>query len=117
MSFGLRRSNSATGQRVSDSQDEPAPGRNIPDQPSVLVCQFCQTTVYWSADEVLKTGKQSILPQRDTRLFIHAHGTLRGVIPLLTSMLPKGYLGYLILGDSEADVRDLRQAMIQQLGV
>lgn len=40
----------------------------------------------------------------------------RGVIPLLTSMLFKGYLGYLLLGESLEDVRNLREEMIARLG-
>jgi hypothetical protein len=45
---------------------------------TMLVCDFCKTTVYWDADTVLKMGVQSILPEADTRLFMHASGKLVG---------------------------------------
>jgi hypothetical protein len=45
---------------------------------TMLVCNFCKTTIYWGADEVLKTGVQSILPESDARLFMHATGKLLG---------------------------------------
>lgn len=46
---------------------------------TMLVCSYCQTTLYWGADEVLQMGAQSILPEADTRLHLHATGKLRGV--------------------------------------
>ena len=45
---------------------------------TMLVCDFCKTTVYWDADAVAKLGRQSILPEADTRLFLHATGKLYG---------------------------------------
>ncbi|MCK5797423.1 MAG: DUF4178 domain-containing protein, partial [Deltaproteobacteria bacterium] len=44
-----------------------------------LVCQFCQTTLYWGEDQVLQVGEKSILPEDDTRLFMFAAGKLDGV--------------------------------------
>ena len=45
---------------------------------SMLVCEFCQATVYWSEDQALQLGTQSILPEGDTRLYMGATGTLLG---------------------------------------
>ena len=44
----------------------------------MLVCDFCSTVVYWGEDAALKMGEQSILPEGDTRLFMHATGKLQG---------------------------------------
>lgn len=44
-----------------------------------LVCQFCQTTLYWGDDQVLQMGEKSILPEDDTRLFMWATGQIQGV--------------------------------------
>ena len=45
---------------------------------SMLVCDYCKTVVYWDEETALKTGQQSILPEGDTRLFMHATGKLMG---------------------------------------
>ena len=45
---------------------------------TMLVCEFCKTVVYWDADSVLRAGLQSILPESDARLFMHARGKLGG---------------------------------------
>lgn len=45
---------------------------------TMLVCDHCQTVVYWDDETVLKTGTQSILPDNDSRLFMHATGKLMG---------------------------------------
>ncbi len=45
---------------------------------SMLVCDFCSTVVYWDQETALQTGKKSILPEGDTRLFMHATGSLAG---------------------------------------
>ena len=45
---------------------------------TMLVCEFCKTVVYWDDETALRTGSQSILPEADTRLFMHATGTLSG---------------------------------------
>ncbi|MCB9555576.1 MAG: DUF4178 domain-containing protein [Deltaproteobacteria bacterium] len=45
---------------------------------TMIVCHYCQTTVYWGEDAVLKTGGQSILPESDARLYLHATGKLSG---------------------------------------
>jgi len=45
---------------------------------TMLVCQYCKTTVYWDESSVLRAGVQSILPEADTRLFLHATGKLLG---------------------------------------
>jgi hypothetical protein len=45
---------------------------------TMLVCDFCKTVVYWDADSVVKAGAQAILPEADTRLFMHATGKLLG---------------------------------------
>jgi hypothetical protein len=45
---------------------------------TMLVCSYCKTTLYWSADAVLKTGVQAILPEENTRLYLQATGKLRG---------------------------------------
>jgi hypothetical protein len=44
----------------------------------MLVCDYCKTVVYWDDETALKTGTQSILPEADTRLFMHATGKLMG---------------------------------------
>ncbi len=45
---------------------------------TMLICEYCKTVVYWDDETVLKQGAQSILPEADTRLFMHATGTLSG---------------------------------------
>lgn len=45
---------------------------------TMLVCDFCKTAVFWDKDMVLKMGTQSILPEDDTRLHMHATGKLDG---------------------------------------
>ena len=45
---------------------------------TMLICDYCKTVVYWDDETALKTGSQSILPEADTRLFMHATGTLSG---------------------------------------
>ncbi len=44
---------------------------------TMLVCEFCNTVVYWGEDAALKMGEQSILPEGDTRLYMHATGKLQ----------------------------------------
>ena len=43
---------------------------------AMLVCHYCNTVVYWDDATALKTGNQSILPENDSRLFMHATGSL-----------------------------------------
>ncbi len=43
---------------------------------TMLVCEYCNTVVYWDDETTLKMGAQSILPEADTRLFMHATGKL-----------------------------------------
>ncbi|MBN2497843.1 MAG: DUF4178 domain-containing protein [Deltaproteobacteria bacterium] len=43
---------------------------------SMLVCEYCQTTLYWSEDAAVHMGQRSILPQGDTRLYMGATGKL-----------------------------------------
>jgi Domain of unknown function (DUF4178) len=45
---------------------------------TMLVCDYCKTVVYWGEQTALQTGRQSILPEADTRLFMHASGKLMG---------------------------------------
>lgn len=45
---------------------------------TMVVCHYCKTVVYWDADAVVKAGTQAMLPEADTRLFMHATGKLRG---------------------------------------
>ncbi|MFH1132347.1 MAG: DUF4178 domain-containing protein [Pseudomonadota bacterium] len=45
---------------------------------TMLVCQYCKTTVYWGEDQKLKIGAKSILPETDSRLYMHATGSLYG---------------------------------------
>ncbi len=45
---------------------------------SMLVCDYCQTSVYWDEDMVAKMGAQSILPESDSRLFMNATGKILG---------------------------------------
>lgn len=42
----------------------------------MLVCQYCHVVVYWDDETVLKMGTTSILPEKDTRLFMGARGTV-----------------------------------------
>ncbi len=44
----------------------------------MLVCDFCSTVVYWDDETALKTGMQSVLPEGDSRLYMHATGKLAG---------------------------------------
>jgi DNA-directed RNA polymerase subunit RPC12/RpoP len=44
---------------------------------TMLVCNYCQTVVYWGSDGDLKTGQRSILPESDTRLFLFATGSIK----------------------------------------
>ncbi|MBW2732598.1 MAG: DUF4178 domain-containing protein [Deltaproteobacteria bacterium] len=44
-----------------------------------VVCNFCQTVLFWGADEVMQVGEKSILPESDSRLFMFANGRLQGV--------------------------------------
>ena len=44
----------------------------------MVVCQYCRATVYWDEESALKLGAQSILPEADTRLYLHATGRLLG---------------------------------------
>ena len=44
----------------------------------MVVCDYCQTTVYWDADNVARMGAQSVLPDADTRLYMGATGTILG---------------------------------------
>ena len=57
---GLRRSRGATRQRVPDSQHEPAPGWNIPVQPSLLVYPVCQI--------LDRRGREALRPGNDRPL-------------------------------------------------
>lgn len=44
----------------------------------MVICDYCQTTVYWDADNVARMGAQSVLPDADTRLYMGATGTILG---------------------------------------
>jgi len=44
----------------------------------MVVCEFCQATIYWSEDDALHLGTRSVLPEGDTRLFMGATGKLMG---------------------------------------
>ena len=46
---------------------------------TMLVCNFCSSTVYWGSDQQAQAGTKSILPESDTRLFHLAAGQLQGV--------------------------------------
>ena len=45
---------------------------------TMVICQYCKTVVYWDDETVLKMGDKSILPEADTRLFLHATGKITG---------------------------------------
>lgn len=45
---------------------------------TMLTCDFCSTVVYWGEETALQMGEKSILPEGDTRLFMHATGKLDG---------------------------------------
>lgn len=42
----------------------------------MLVCDYCQTTIYWDAEGAAHMGSRSVLPEGDTRLFLGAAGRL-----------------------------------------
>ena len=44
-----------------------------------VVCNFCQTVLYWGQDQVLQMGEKSVLPESDSRLFMFAAGSLQGI--------------------------------------
>lgn len=44
----------------------------------MLTCDFCSTVVYWGEETALQMGERSILPEGDTRLYMHATGKLDG---------------------------------------
>jgi hypothetical protein len=43
-----------------------------------LVCPYCHDAIYWDGAKVEAAGKQSILPEGLTRLYLGAGGTLHG---------------------------------------
>lgn len=45
---------------------------------ALLICEFCHATLYFGDDEAIRIGRQSVLPDSDARLFLHATGTLDG---------------------------------------
>ncbi|RME19078.1 MAG: DUF4178 domain-containing protein [Deltaproteobacteria bacterium] len=44
----------------------------------LVVCDYCQTTIYWDAEGVARMGSRSVLPEGDTRLFMGATGSFQG---------------------------------------
>jgi len=44
----------------------------------MIVCDYCQTTIYWDAEGAAHMGSRSVLPEGDTRLFAGAAGRLAG---------------------------------------
>lgn len=45
---------------------------------ALVVCESCRATIYFGEDEALRIGRQSVLPDSDARLYLHATGTLDG---------------------------------------
>ncbi|MCK5689644.1 DUF4178 domain-containing protein [Myxococcota bacterium] len=40
----------------------------------MVVCEYCQTSFYWDENAVLQSGKKSVVPEGDTRLYQNATG-------------------------------------------
>ena len=56
----------------------------------MVVCDHCSSVVYRSEDGALLAGRESILPQSDSRLFIDATGTISGKQYLVVGHLRYG---------------------------